>query len=163
MAREQASINAAQHYGPRIANTGLDNSVSTFGVVEQRELYMDFAQANAGLPTANADVDAATLIIPANSLIKAAYLEVDTAWTATGAATLELGVQTTAGGVVDADGLDTLAKAVLTANSWHVLDGALVGATVGTADVQISVDDAVDVFLTGQARLIIEYMEPTSA
>lgn len=163
MSREQSTQNSAQHYGPRETNTGLDNSVSTYGIESQRELYFDFEQANAGLPTLNADTDAGVLIIPANSLITRAYLEVSTAFTSGGAATLELGVQTTAGGVVDADGLDTLAVAALTVTSWHVLDGALVGATVGTADVQISIDDAIAVFTAGVGRLVVEYIEPTAA
>ena len=160
--RVQASIGAAQHYGPRDTNDGLNNSVSTYGVVQQRELYFDFSQANAGIPTVNADTDAGTLQIPANSLVKAAYLEVDVAFISGGAATLELGVETVAGGTVDADGLDTLAKAVLTTKSWHVLDGAIVGATVGTVAVQISIDDAIAVFTAGTGRLIVEYIVPTA-
>jgi len=159
MAREQASIGAAQHFGPREANEGLDNSVSTYGVVQQRELYFDFAQANAGLPTENADTDAATLLIPANSIIVRSYLSVGTAWLSAGAATLELGVQGTDGSTVDADGIDTIAKAALTVNAWIVNDGALIGATVGTADVQISIDDAIAVFTAGTGRLVVEYIE----
>lgn len=160
MSREQASIGSAQYYGPRVANEGLDSSVNKSGIKREREVFFDFAQANAGLPTENADTDAGTLVIPANSIITSAYLEVNAAFTATGAATLSLGVQLTDGTASSAVGLDTLAKAVLTAKSWHVLDGALIGATVGVADVQISIDDATDVFLTGTARLIVEYIEP---
>lgn len=163
MTRVQSSQGSAQHYGPRETNIGLDNSVSTYGIKLQRELYFDFEQANAGLPTTDADEDSGVLIIPANSLIVAAYLEVSTAFTSGGSATLELGLQTVAGGTVDADGLDTIAVAALTVTSWHVLDGALVGATVGTADTQISIDDAVAVFTAGIGRLIVEYIEPTAA
>ncbi len=162
MSREQASIGSAQHYGVREANTGLDNSVSTYGVVLQRELYFDFEQANAGLPTTNADTDAGTLIIPANSLIKSAYLEVNAAFTSGGSATLEMGVEDTAGGAVSAAGFDSLAVAALTTKSWHVLDGALIGATVGTVDTQISIDDAIAVFTAGTARLVVEYITPTA-
>ena len=161
MSRVQSSQGTAQHYGPRITNEGLDNSVSTYGLTQQREVYFDFEQANAGLPTSNADVDSGVLIIPANSIITAAYLSVGTAFISGGAATLQLGVETTAGGTVDADGLDTLAKAVLTINSWTVLDGALIGATVGTADVQISIDDATAVFTAGTGRLVVEYITQT--
>lgn len=162
MSREQSSIGSAQHYGPRAANTGLDNSVSTYGLVQQRELYFDYEQANAGLPTTDADTDAATLVIPANSFIKSAYLEVSTAFTSGGSATLELGVQGTDGSTVDADGIDTIAVAALTVGSWTVCDGALVGATVGTADVQLSIDDAVAVFTAGVGRLVVEYILPTA-
>lgn len=163
MSREQASIGAAQHYGPRTTNTGLPDTVSTYGVVKQLEVYFDYLQANAGLPTTDADTDAATITIPAGSLIKAAYLEVSTAFTSGGSATLELGFQQTDGTVVDADGIDTIAVAALTAGSWTVCDGALVGASVGANDVQVSVDDAVAVFTAGQGRLVIEYIEPTAA
>lgn len=161
MAREQASVGAAQYYGVRVTNEGLPDTVSTYGIVKQLELYMDFAEVNAGLPTDNADDDAGTLVIPANSLIKNAYLEVGVAFTSGGSATLELGVEDTDGSVNDADGLDTLAVAALTARSWHVLDGALVGATTGAVDVQVSIDDAVAVFTAGTGRLVVEYVEST--
>ena len=163
MAREQASIGAAQHYGVREANTGLPQTVSTYGLVRQLEVYVDFAQVNAGLPSDNADDDQGTLKIPANSLIKSAYLFVGTAWTSGGSATLELGLEDTDGTVNDADGLDTLAVAALTVGSVHVLDGALIGATVGTADAQVSIDDAIAVFTAGTGRLVVEYMEAYGA
>ncbi len=158
MSRVQSSQGTAQHYGPRESNEGLDNSVSTYGLTQQRELYCDFTQANAGLPTANADDDSGVLIIPANSIITAAYFSVGTAWTSAGSATLSLGVEDTDGSSSSAVGLDSLAKAVLTINSWTVLDGALIGATVGTSDVQISVDDATAVFTAGTGRLVVEYI-----
>lgn len=161
MAREQASVGAAQYFGPRVTNEGLPDTVSTYGIVKQLEVFFDFAEANAGLPTEDADTDAGTLTLPANSFIKNAYLEVGTAFTSGGSATLELGTQEVDGSVIDADGLDTLAVAALTIGSWHVLDGALVGATVGTLESQISIDDATAVFTAGTGRLIVEYIEST--
>lgn len=160
MSREQSTIGAAQFFGPRTTNEGLPDEVLKSGAVREIEVYFDFAQTNAGLPTTNADTDAGTLVIPANSLIVASYLHVGTAFTSGGSATLELGLQNTAGTAIDADGLDTIAVAALTANSWTVNDGALVGATVGTADAQISIDDAVAVFTAGTARLVVRYIEP---
>ena len=162
MAREQASIGAAQHYGPRTDNAGLPHTVSQYGPYKVQEVRFDYEDANAGLPTANANTDAGTLIIPANSIITRAYLHVTTAFTSGGSATLELGTQNNAGSAVDADGLDSLAVAALTANSWHVLDGALIGATVGTSDVQVSIDDATATFTAGVARLIVEYVQPSA-
>jgi len=162
MAREQSSIGASQNYGVRETNEGLPDTVSTYGLVKQLELYMDYAQVNAGLPTLDADTDAGTLVIPANSLLVRAYLEVGTAFTSGGSATLELGVETVAGGVIDANGIDTIAVAALTVGSWTVCDGALVGATVGTVDVQVSIDDATAAFTAGRARLVVEYIEPTA-
>lgn len=157
--RVQASIGAAQHYGPRVANDGLDNSVHKSGIVQERELFFDFEQANAGLPTTDADEDAGTLVIPSGSLIVAAYLDVGTAWLSGGAATLELGVEDVDGSAGDPDGFDTLAKAVLTLNAFLVLDGALIGAVVGSEDKQISIDDATAVFTAGTGRLVVRYIE----
>ena len=162
MAREQASIGASQNYGPRVTNEGLPDTVSTYGLVKQLEMYIDYQEVNAGLPVDNADTDAGTLVIPANSFIKNAYFEVGVAFTSGGSATLELGVETVAGGVVDADGIDSIAVAALTVGSWTVNDGALVGATVGAVDVQVSVDDATATFTAGKGRLVIEYMEATA-
>ena len=159
MSRVQSSIGAAQNYGPRTTNEGLDNTVHKSGIKREVELFVNYTQANAGLPTSNANVDAAVLTIPANSIITAAYFDVGTAFTSGGSATLQLGVETVAGVAVDADGIDTIAVAALTVNSWTVCDGALVGATVGTAAVQISVDDAVAVFTAGTGRLVVEYIE----
>lgn len=159
MSREQSTIGASTNYGERVTNEGLDSSVaSQVGLVYQRELKFNFTQANAGLPTVNADVDAAVLVVPANSLLVRAYLQVTTAFTSGGAATLELGLQDTAGVAIDADGIDTIAVATLTANSWTTCDGALVGATTGTADAQISIDDATAAFTAGEGRLIVEYI-----
>ena len=163
MSRAQASIGSAQHYGPRETNVGLPSSVSTYGVVTQLEVYFDYAQANAGLPTANAEDDSGTLVIPAGSFIKSAYLEVSTAFTSGGSATLELGVEDVDGSSNDPDGLDTIAVAALTAGSWTVCDGALVGDTVGAVDVQLSIDDATAVFTAGVGRLVVEYIAPTAA
>ena len=159
MSRVQSSIGAAQNYGPRTTNEGLDNTVHKSGIKREVELFVNYTQANAGLPTSNANVDAAVLTIPANSFITAAYFDVGTAFTSGGSATLQLGVETVAGVAVDADGIDTIAVAALSANSWTVCDGALVGATVGTAAVQISVDDATAVFTAGTGRLVVEYIE----
>ena len=159
MSRVQSTQGSAQHYGPRETNEGLPDSVSTYGLTKQVEVYFDFAQANAGLPTVDADEDSGVITIPANAFVTNAYLSVGTAFISGGAATLELGIETVAGATVDADGLDTLAKAVLTVGSWTVLDGAIVGATVGTVDVQISIDDATAVFTAGTGRLVVEYIE----
>lgn len=162
MSREQASIGAAQHYGPRDVAEGLSNSVSTYGPKRTLEVVVDYSEVNAGLPTTNADTDAGVHVIPANSLVVASYFKVGTAFTSGGSATLELGIQGTDGSTVDANGLDTIAVGALTANSWTVNDGAIVGATVGAADVQISIDDAVAVFTAGTGRLVLEYMPPAA-
>jgi hypothetical protein len=162
MSRVQSSIGASQHYGPRVSNEGLPASVTTYGPTRIVEVPFDWVQANAGLPVVDADEDAAVLSIPANSLVKAAYLHVTTAFTSGGSATLELGLEDEDGSASDADGLDSLAVAALTANSWHVLDGALIGATSGVENAQISIDDATAAFTAGKARLIVEYILPVT-
>lgn len=162
MPREINSIGVVQNYGPRSAPDNVPYTNSTYGPVRVLEVVFDYADANAGLPTINAENDASVLPIPANSLIKSAQLHVTTAFTSDGAATLELGTQETDGTVIDADGLDSLAVAALTVNSWHVLDGALVGATSGTVDSQIAIDDGTAVFTAGEARLLIEYVPPVA-
>lgn len=162
MSRQQSSIGVPQHYGPRESTVGLPHSVSTYGPTRIMEVVFDYLDANAGIPVLDSDEDAAVLRIPANSLIKAAYLHVTTAFTSAGSATLQLGTEDIDGSVDDADGLDTLAVAALTEGSWHVLDGALVGATSGVEDLQVAIDDAVAVFTAGKARLVVEYMPPTA-
>lgn len=160
--RVQSSIGVAQYYGPRTTNEGLPASVATYGPTRVVELHFDYADANAGIPVVDGDTDMGVLVIPANSLIKAAYLHVTTAFTSSGSATLELGTEDSDGTTDDADGLDSLAVAALTVNSWHVLDGAKIGATSGVEDVQISIDDATEVFTAGEARLIVEYLPPVA-
>lgn len=162
MTRSISSIGVPQQYGPRETTVGLPHCVSTYGPTRVMEVVFDYLDANEGLPRLNSDSDAAVLRIPAGSLIKAAYLHVTTAFTSAGAATLQLGTEDIDGSVDDADGLDTLAVAALTAGSWHVLDGVLVGATAGVEDVQIAIDDAVAAFTAGKARLIVEFMPPAA-
>jgi len=160
MSRELSSIKATQEYGPKKTNLGLPNTVSTYGVVRQAEVYFDFEEVNAGLPTFNADDDSAVTVLPANTFLKSATLYVDTAFTSAGSATLELGFQQKDGTVIDADGIDSIAVASLTADSWTVNDGALVGASIGALDAQISIDDATAVFTAGTGRLVLEYYLP---
>lgn len=167
MAREQASVGSAQYYGPRETNEGLPNSVATYGVVRQLEVYFDFADVNAGLPTANADTDAGTLLIPAGSLVKDVYIEVSTAFVS-GTPTTDtvlIGVESASGGTVDADGffaVATVNPADLTVG-WIKGDGALIGKTVGTVAVQVSLDTGVGTLTAGKGRLVVEYIDATAA
>ena len=94
--------------------------------------------------------------IPAGSFITSAF-------TSGGAATLTIGAYTQAGAAVDADGIDaTVALAALAANKGVACDGALVGgtATVGAADVYIEANYGTAAFTAGEAKLVIEYIEP---
>lgn len=164
MSRVQSSIGAAQNYGPRQDAAGLSNTVSTYGPFKLVEVDFDWEDANAGLPTLNADVDAAVDVIPAGSAITRAYVQVGTDWASTGSATLELGLQEVDGDAISAAGIDSIAVAALTPGAVIVCDGALIGAvSSATLDAQISIDDATEVFTAGTAKLVVEYLPPYGA
>lgn len=101
--------------------------------------------------------------IPAGSFITSASLIVTSAFTSGGSATLTIGAYQQDGTTVDADGIDaTVALAALAANKGVACDGALVGgtATVGAADVYIEANYGTAAFTAGEAKLVIEYIEP---
>lgn len=162
MSRTQSTLGSAQNYGPKVVNEGLPNTVETYGVEKQYEVYFDYADVTAGLPTVNAATDAAAVGIPNGALVTRAYLNVTTAFASTASTTLQLGFQTETGGTVDADGLDSIAVTLLTDESWHVLDGADIGVAT-TVDTQVSIDDAVGTFSAGEARLVIFYIQRTTS
>ena len=101
--------------------------------------------------------------IPAGSYITGAHLIVTTAFTSAGSATLTVGTYQQDGTVVDADGIDaTVALAALAANKAVACDGAAVGgtATVGANDVYVEAVYGAAAFTAGEAKLVIEYIEP---
>tara|TARA_Y100000992_G_scaffold301080_1_gene271120 strand:- start:9247 stop:9720 length:474 start_codon:yes stop_codon:yes gene_type:complete len=101
--------------------------------------------------------------IPAGSYITGASLIVTTAFTSGGSATLTIGTYEQDASVVDADGIDaTIAVADLVANKAVACNGAAVGgtATVGAADVYIEAIYGTAAFTAGEAKLVIEYIEP---
>jgi hypothetical protein len=163
MTRVLNSIGVPQVYGPQNSTEGLPASVSTYGHIKQLVITFDYADVNDGLPRLNSEVDASVLRIPANSYIKSALLYVQDAFTSGGSATLQLGSEDVDGSADDADGLDSLAVAALTVNSWHTLDGALVGASSGDEDVQVAIDQATADFTAGKGVLVVEYVPPLFA
>lgn len=101
--------------------------------------------------------------IPAGSYITGAHLLVSTAFTSGGSATLTIGTYTQAGAAVDADGIDaTIALAAIGADKAVACNGAAVGgtATVGGADVYVEAIYGTAAFTAGEAKLVIEYIEP---
>jgi len=101
--------------------------------------------------------------IPAGSYITSASLIVSTAFTSGGSATLTIGTYTQAGAAVDADGIDAaVALAAIGADKAVACDGAAVGgtATVGGADVYVEAIYGTAAFTAGEAKLVIEYIEP---
>ena len=101
--------------------------------------------------------------IPAGSYITSASLIVTTAFTSGGSATLTIGTYTQAGAAVDADGIDAaIALAAIGADKAVACNGAAVGgtATVGGADVYVEAIYGTAAFTAGEAKLVIEYIEP---
>lgn len=101
--------------------------------------------------------------IPAGSYITSATLVVTTAFTSGGSATLTIGAYQQDGTTVDADGIDaTIALSALAANYGVSCNGALVGGvlTVGANDVYIEANYGTAAYTAGEAKLVIEYIEP---
>ena len=145
-------------------NYGLDQADGwNYGLTSgsQKTLQFDFDPVNKALPVA-ADVDQSHPSIPAGAFVTGAYLIVTEAWTATGAATLDIGFCDVDGNVIDLDGVDAvIAKAALAADLGIVCDGVLVDGTesVGSDDAYIYTTTTTGPYTAGKARLIIEYYE----
>ncbi len=158
--RELNSIGTVNHYGPRQINDGLPAGVATYGVVKQLVLPFDFDDLDLG--SIIADDDSANLLIPKFSMIRHAFLEVNTAFL--GGTSISIGFDKADGTTIDDDALFTdaaLATANLTLNAWLVGSGALAtNDAIGADDAAITID-AIGTFTAGSARLIVEYIEPT--
>ncbi len=122
-----------------------------------KEVVLDFNYDD--LPGAGGS-DLQVLSIPAGSQIIGSKLNVKTA--AAGGTSYTIGLVEADGTAIDADGLHTalqLVTASLTAGAWLDGGGALIGASIGSADGQIVVG-ATGTFTAGAYRLVIEYIEP---
>lgn len=102
-------------------------------------------------------------VIPANATIVSAKLVIDTAFTSTSTTTdLEVGLYTSAGAAIDADGLLTAVNAsqttIAVANSVITGSGILVGAGIGATAGELVVASSVADLLTGSGRVIVEYI-----
>ena len=142
-------------FGVRTAEDELAGVVSKGGNVE--EVTLDFQYDD--LPSYGA-TDGRILTIPANSIVLSSKLYVKTA--AAGGTSYTIGLHESDGTAIDADGLHTAAQLVtasLTAGSWLVGGGALVGAEIGAAGGQIVVA-ATGSFTAGDYRLVVEFMRP---
>lgn len=124
------------------------------GMGEEKQIEWKFSYDD--LP-ADDDGNDMLAYIPANSFIEAAYLKVDVAWA--GGTSIDIGLAQKDGTVIDADGIDAaVATAALTANAVIDCDGALVGASVGTADAVLEVG-ATGTYTAGEATLVVRYYE----
>lgn len=152
--------------GPRKSVTGLPRQAPSVG--PKKSLVVDFEYNN--LPGLDQDAGGgstedtfgnAQAYIPANSYITAAYLIVNADWATADGGTLTIGLATKAGVDIDADGIDAaIAAAALDTGDVVACNGDLVGGTltIGAADGYVTAAIA-NTFTTGEARLVIEYIE----
>lgn len=153
----EESVNGVNvHFGPRDPSaTTKPSTPRTAGHVKELKIPVRF---NA-LPTTSA-TDNAYLAIPAGSILKAARLVTTTNFASTsGTTTINIGLSTLAGVVVDADGIDAaLAVDNLDVGEVVLADGALIGQTVGTSAVQVTVVPSVADLTAGVGILYVEYI-----
>jgi hypothetical protein len=148
----------AQHYGVRTTNGKFGGQQSTKnGVVKSAVWDFDYND----LP--NYGSNGLQFVLPANATIVSAKLYVDVAFTSTSTTTdLNIGLYTSAGVAIDADGLIAAAEATQTAigTAGNVVTGAgaLVGKTIGTTAGELVVAPSVDDLLTGAGRIVVEWV-----
>ena len=137
-----------------------------------KTLTVDFTYDS--LPTFTADLDndgtldgfvAGPAFIPEGSYIKSATLVVTEDWATADSADLTIGLYEADGTAVDADGIDVAIEATaLDAGDIVECDGALVAANTKLVDANGYVVAAIGTgaFTAGSARLVIEYITPTT-
>jgi hypothetical protein len=145
------------HYGPRVVNNKFGGSLPSNGIVKSAMWDFAFDELPVG-STSNLEVS-----IPANSTIISAKLYIDTAFTSTSTTSdLDIGLEQSDGTDIDANGLVTASEATQTtialANSVITGAGALIGKTIGAAAGELMVIPTADDLLTGQARVVVEYV-----
>jgi hypothetical protein len=154
----QGSVN---HFGPRTTETDNAADPSSDGLIRKLVQPLVTIAGTASLIVA-ADSNDTVNKIPANSLIKRAYLYVEDAFAATTAVSITAGVTGNADALILAAGVG--AKAQLTDLSWNEADGDGIGIEVGTSDVEIiAAWNAADATAVGNAVLVVEYMPPLTA
>lgn len=153
-----AKRGVANHYGVRTTTGQYGGQEGTkLGVI--KSAVWDFAYNT--LPAAG--TNNLQYVIPANATIVSARLVVDTAFTSTSTTTdLNIGLYTSAGVAIDADGLisptDATQTAIGTAGNVVTGTGALVGKTIGADAGELVVAGTVNDLLTGTGRIIVEYI-----
>lgn len=146
------------HYGPRATDGKYGGVLNSNGLVKKAVWVVDHADLPAGGSASNMEMS-----IPANSTIVSAKMYVDEAWTSTSTTTdLDVGLETSAGVAIDANGLVTATEAdqaaIAVLNSEITGAGALVGLSIGAAAGELVVAPSVDDLLTGKARIVVEYV-----
>ena len=150
-------LGVVNHYGPRETDGSKGAQSQSVGLVKQA--VWDFTYDN--LPTYGST--GLEFAIPANARIVSAKLIIDTAFTSTSTATdLVVGLYTSAGVAIDADGLVSASEATQTTigvdNSVITGAGALIGKGVGATAGELVVAPTTDDLLTGAGRVVVEYI-----
>jgi len=145
----------ANHYGPRGADGqygGQDNSV---GKVKEASWTFDFNK----LPVYSASN--LEMQLPANTTLIHAHLRTIVAGAAGSSTAFNIGLTTTAGVVVDADGLGAVGQftnAVITTKGTRAAGaGALIGKTIGTAACEVTVATVGGALTAGKFELVVAY------
>lgn len=152
MATEITSQGVRKHYGPRDVEDKAPSVTRTAGAVKEHIVEFNYDD----LPSAS-ELDNLILSIPANSFILSSHTYVSEAFV--GGTSVTVGLQESDGTEIDNDGIDAaVATAALTAGAWIENDGALVGASVGSAAGQVVVT-ASGTYTAGSAKVVIRYIE----
>ena len=154
-------LGVLSHYGVRTVNPKFGGEIDD-DVIKTVQWTFDYSD----LPTYGADNLQA--VIPANARILSAKMEIITAFTSTSTTTdLDVGLYTSAGVAIDANGLITAAQATQTtiAVVGAIIDGAsgtpgaLINNTIGATAGELVVTPTVADLLTGKARIIVQYIK----
>lgn len=157
MSIETAAVRGvAVHYGPRPTTGKYGRAGNETGLVKTAQWTFDFNDLPAG------STDTLGVSIPAYAKIVSASMEVLDGFTSTSTTTdLLIGLETEAGGTIDADGLIAAAEAtqtaILTRGLYVVGAGALVGAGIGAVAGKLVIAPSVADLLTGKGRVTVEY------
>lgn len=146
-----------QHYGPRVVDQKFGGDVDD-DIIKTAVWSFDYND----LPTFG--TSNLQKVIPANARILSAKLEVITGFTSTSTTTdLDVGLYTSAGVAIDANGLITATEAtqttIATAGNVIVGAGALLNTTIGATGGELVVAPTVADLLTGRGRVIVQYIE----
>lgn len=152
-----AKRNVVTNYGPRTTNSALGGKVDSRDNIHKAEWIFNYDN----LPTYGATN--IQLSIPAYAKILRSYFEVITAFTSTSTTTdLDVGLYTSAGVAIDADGLHTAAQltqtAIATRGLFYLGAGALIGTSIGATAGELVVTPNVADLTAGRGRVIVEYV-----
>ena len=153
-----AKRGVANHYGARKTNGKFGGQESTCkGIVKSAIWDFDYND----LP--NYGSNGLQFVIPANATIVSAKLYVDVAFTSTSTTTdLVVGLYTSAGVAIDADGLlaatDATQTAIGTAGNVVTGAGALIGKSIGAAAGELVVAGTDTDLTAGSGRIVVEYV-----